>query len=101
MRLRRCEGKWLMKRSLRRYLPDDILYRQKMGFVTPISAWFRGPLAGEGEALARSRTLADIGWFDLPTLARMAADHRAGRAEHGRTLWQFLMLEKSLTRLFG
>ncbi|MCL5460224.1 hypothetical protein M3M33_16425, partial [Loigolactobacillus coryniformis] len=62
---------------------------------------FRGPLAGEGEALARSRTLADTGWVDLPMLARMAADHRAGRAEHGRTLWQFLMLEKSLSRLFG
>ena len=101
MRLRQGEGKWLMKRSLRRYLPDDILYRSKMGFVTPISAWFRGALAGEGEALARSRTLADTGWFDLPVLGRMAADHHAGRAEHGRTLWQFLMLEKSLQRLFG
>ena len=100
-RLRGGEGKWLMKRSLERFLPREILYRPKMGFVTPIGAWFRGALAEEAAGLARSRTLADTGWFDLSVLARMAADHRAGRAEHGRTLWQFLMLDKSLKRLFG
>lgn len=100
MRLRRGEGKWLMKRSLERFLPRDILYRPKMGFVTPVSAWFRGQLAWQAAALARSGTLAETGWFDLPRLARLADDHRAGRAEHGRTLWQFLMLEKSVARLF-
>ena len=101
MRLRRGEGKWLMKRSLERHLPREILHRPKMGFVTPVSAWFRGPLADTAAGLAHSRLLAETGWFDLTVLATLAADHRAGRAEHGRTLWQFLMLERSLQRLFG
>ena len=101
MRLRRGEGKWLMKRSLGRHLPRDILYRPKMGFVTPISAWFRDPLASQAAALAHSRVLEETGWFDLPALGELAAAHRSGRAEHGRTLWQFLMLERSLARLFG
>ncbi|HEX8384293.1 MAG TPA: XrtA/PEP-CTERM system amidotransferase [Sphingomonas sp.] len=101
MRLRRGEGKWLMKRSLERHLPREILYRPKMGFVTPVSAWFRGPLADTAAGLVHSRLLNDTGWFDLDTLATLAADHRAGRAEHGRTLWQFLMLERGLQRLFG
>lgn len=101
LRLRGGEGKWLMKQALRPYLPRDILRRPKQGFVTPVSAWFRGALAGEAAALSRSRTLADTGWFDLPQLARLAEEHRAGRAEHGRTLWQFVMLERSLKHLFG
>ena len=101
MRLRGGEGKWLMKRSLERYLPKDILYRPKMGFVTPISAWFRGALAAEAEGLARSRTLVDSGWLDMKTVARLAEEHRSGRADHGRTLWQLLMLERSARRLFG
>ncbi len=101
LRLRGGEGKWLMKKALERYLPREILYRPKQGFVTPVSAWLRGPLAGQAAALARSRTLAQTGWFDLDRLARIADDHRAGRADHGRTLWQFVMLEKSLARLFG
>ncbi|MEA1013566.1 XrtA/PEP-CTERM system amidotransferase [Sphingosinicella sp. LY1275] len=101
MRLRRGSGKWLMKRALGRYLPDDILHRRKMGFVTPVSAWFRGPLAGEAAGIARGSALAETGWFDEAAIARVAADHRAGRADHGRLLWQLLMLDRSLQRLFG
>ncbi len=101
MRLRRGSGKWLMKRALGRYLPDEILHRRKMGFVTPVSAWFRGPLAGEAAGIARGSALAETGWFDEAAIARVAADHRAGRADHGRLLWQLLMLDRSLQRLFG
>jgi asparagine synthase (glutamine-hydrolysing) len=99
-RLRRGQGKWLMKKAMERYLPRDILYRPKMGFVTPVSAWFRGALADEAAGLAASRTLGDTGWFDPSAIATLAADHRNGRAEHGRTLWQLVMLDRSLARLF-
>jgi asparagine synthase (glutamine-hydrolysing) len=99
-RLRRGTGKWLMKKSLEEYLPSEILYRRKMGFVTPVSAWFRGPLAGQAAAVAHSPVFAQLGWFDPTAMARIAADHRAGKAEHGRLLWQLLMLERSLQRLF-
>lgn len=101
MRLRGGQGKWLMKKVLEPYLPRDILYRPKMGFVTPISAWFRGALADEAARLEKSGLLRETGWFDLTEIGRLATDHRSGRAEHGRTLWQMLMLERSLARLFA
>jgi asparagine synthase (glutamine-hydrolysing) len=101
MRLKGGSGKWLMKEALGRYLPREILHRRKMGFVTPVSAWFRGALADEAAAVARSPALAELGWFDGQRIAELAAAHRSGRAEHGRLLWQLLMLEKSLQRLFG
>jgi asparagine synthase (glutamine-hydrolysing) len=101
MRIKSGQGKWLMKKALEPWLPRDILYRPKMGFVTPISAWFRTALADEAANLAKSKVLGSTGWFDLSTVQALAEDHRSGRAEHGRTLWQLLMLERSLTRLFG
>ncbi len=101
LRLRGGSGKWLMKRALEGRLPRDILHRRKMGFVTPVSHWLRGPLAEQAAAIARSPALAETGWFDGGAIARLAEEHRTGRAEHGRTLWQLLMLEKSLQRLFG
>ena len=72
-----------------------------MGFVTPIGAWFRGPLAGEAAAVARSPALAELGWFDEAAIARIAEEHRSGRSDHGRLLWQLLMLDRSLQRVFG
>lgn len=101
MRLRHGEGKWLMKRGMERYLPRDVLYRPKMGFVTPVSAWFRGSLAGVASDLARSRALTSTAWFDMSAIQRIADDHQAGRSEHGRTLWQLMMLDRAMARLFG
>jgi len=101
MRLRGGSGKWLMKRALATRLPQEILGRRKMGFVTPVSAWFRGPLAAEAAAVARSAAFAETGWFDADTIAGIAEAHKSGRSDHGRLLWQLLMLEKSLRRLFG
>ncbi len=70
-----------------------------MGFVTPVSAWFRGPLADEAAGIAQGSALASLGWFDANAIARLAEDHRRGRSDHGRLLWQLLMLEQSLRHL--
>ncbi len=99
LRTQRGQGKWLMKRTMRRYLPDDILYRPKQGFVTPIAQWFRGPLAGAAQAIGEGAGLARTGWFDGERVTALAAAHVAGRADHSRLLWQLLMLEKALGRL--
>jgi asparagine synthase (glutamine-hydrolysing) len=96
MRLRGGQGKWLLKQTMKRYLPDDILFRQKQGFVTPVSAWFRGPLAGQARAIAAGSTLGQLGWFNPKAIGGLAEDHIAGKADHGRLLWQLLMLDRSL-----
>lgn len=99
MRIRKGQGKWLMKRTMRRYLPDDILYRPKQGFVTPIAQWFRGPLAGSARSIGESAALARTGWFDGKRLNALAAAHISGVSDHSRLLWQLLMLDRSLSRL--
>ena len=101
MRVKGTTGKAVLKRAMEPYLPRDILYRPKMGFVTPVSQWFRGALAGEARALATSSTLARSGWFDMAEIERVVAAHQSGRRDHGRLIWQYFMLEKSLARLFG
>ncbi len=98
MRVKGSTGKHLLKKSLERYLPRDILYRPKQGFVTPIAEWLRGPLAGAARGIA-SGGLAQTGFFDATAISAMAEAHIAGRADHSRTLWQLLMLEKSLGQL--
>lgn len=101
LRIRGGQGKWLMKKALEATLPHDTLYRPKMGFVTPISAWFRGALADEATRIVTKSTLVDTGYFRAEVLQRMVAEHRSGRADHGRLIWQLLMLDKALVRVFG
>jgi len=99
MRVRGGQGKWLMKQTMRRYLPDDILFRSKQGFVTPIAQWLRGPLAGAARGISESAALARTGWFESGKLQSIAEAHIAGRSDASRLLWQLLMLDKSLDQL--
>lgn len=99
MRVRGTTGKWLVKHTMRRYLPDDVLFRPKMGFVTPIAQWLRGPLADETRNLASDGVLSRTGWFDARFIDNLAKAHLSGRFDHSRLIWQLLMLRKSLARL--
>lgn len=99
LRIRGLQGKWLMKQAMRATLPDDILFRPKQGFVTPIAQWLRGPLAGDAQAIASSAALGRTQWFDKARIGSIAEAHISGRSDHSRLLWQLLMLDRSLTRL--
>ena len=101
LRVHRGQGKYLLKKTMEQYLPNDILYRPKMGFVTPIAQWFRGPLAETARDIASGGNLARTGGFDSKAMRTVAGDHIAGRSDNSRLLWQLLMLPKSLSRVFG
>jgi asparagine synthase (glutamine-hydrolysing) len=91
MKLRGGEGKWLLKKAMEPFLPKPILYRPKMGFVVPVAEWLRGDLGSEIDGGGA--------WCAPGFVAEALAAHRSGRAEHGRLLWQVLMLDRSLKRL--
>ncbi|KWV93073.1 XrtA/PEP-CTERM system amidotransferase [Erythrobacter sp. YT30] len=99
MRVRGKTGKYLLKRSMEDRLPRDILYRPKRGFVTPIAAWFRGPLSNKAREIVSRSAMAEAGWFNQGHLESLADAHIAGRADNSRILWQLLMLDRSTKRL--
>ena len=56
LRLRGYNTKYLLKKLAARYVPPEIVYRKKRGFVMPISGWLRGELAGSMRAVLQSRS---------------------------------------------
>ncbi len=101
VKLKGREGKHLFKKALEPILPNDILYRPKMGFGVPISAWFRGPLRERVRTQLVDGGLAESGLFEPAVVARLVDEHQSGRREHSATLWSLLMFESSLRQLMG
>ena len=98
-RIKGRQGKWLLKHTMERMLPHDVLYRPKQGFVTPIAEWLRGPLQAEALGIANSGVLGEAGWFSTSHIKYLAKKHISGKADHSRLLWQLIMLERSLKRI--
>ncbi|MES2537644.1 MAG: XrtA/PEP-CTERM system amidotransferase [Pseudomonadota bacterium] len=99
MKLRGNEGKYVFKKSLQPYLPDDILYRDKMGFSIPLASWFRGPLRQRLSDALLGQTLANTGMFNREFLKEMLDQHQSGRRDYSAPLWTLLMFEAFLRNL--
>lgn len=90
------EGKAVLKRVLEPLLPAEILYRPKQGFSVPLAAWLRDGLHSRLDAVLDRSAVTESGLFDVPTLRRLADEHRRGRRDHGRALWSVLMFDAFL-----
>ncbi len=93
VKLRGGEGKHLLKESLRPLLPEEVLFRKKMGFAVPLDVWFRGSLRDHILEVVKGPRLAESGFFDPATLHRLVADHQSGRRDHSAPLWSLLMFD--------
>ncbi|MBS1139941.1 MAG: Asparagine synthase, glutamine-hydrolyzing [Proteobacteria bacterium] len=90
------EGKYLLKKAMEPYLPNDVLYRPKMGFAVPLARWFRGPLKQRvHESLLGSR-LAETGWFNTGYLEHLLNAHANGSRDYSASIWTLLMFETFL-----
>jgi len=95
-KLQSGEGKALFKSALRPYLPDDILYRPKMGFAVPLIGWFRGPLRQRVRDAILGDRLASTGIFDVAVLHQLVDQHQSGLRDHSAALWSLLMFDAFL-----
>lgn len=96
MKLHGGEGKYILKKALEPYLPDDIMYRPKKGFSIPVAAWFRGPLRAQVRAAVLSPLLLDTGIFNAAYLRHMVDQHESGANDYSASLWSVMMFEAFL-----
>ena len=92
------EGKWLFKRALEPHLPQEVLYRPKMGFAVPLASWFRGPLRARIRDAVLGERLLDTGLFERRAVAQLVDQHQSGVRDHSGPLWSLLMFDAFMSR---
>jgi asparagine synthase (glutamine-hydrolysing) len=93
MKLRRLTTKYVLRRSMKRVLPEPILTRPKMGFPAPIGAWFRGEYRWVIDDYALGARSRDRGVFDPEFVRYLAAEHQSGARDHSQRLWSLVNFE--------
>ncbi|WP_305073909.1 XrtA/PEP-CTERM system amidotransferase [Propionivibrio sp.] len=96
LKLKRGEGKYLLKKAMEPYLPRDIMYRPKMGFAVPLARWFRGPLKQRVRDSLLDGRIAESGLFNPLAIRQMVEQHESGRRDHSTPLWTLLMYDAFL-----
>ncbi len=91
MKVRNAKGKWLLRKVLYRYVPEELIERPKMGFGVPVGAWIRGPLRDWAESLLDERRMREDGLVDVDRIREMWRAHVTGQTDWSQHIWTVLM----------
>lgn len=93
VKIRRRQGKWILRQALYRRVPKPLVARPKRGFIVPIESWLRGPLRDWAEDLLDASRLRIEGFFHVAPIRERWAEHITGRRQWDRSLWDVLMFQ--------
>lgn len=90
-------GKWILRETVHRRVPRQIMQRPKTGFSLPIDQWLRGPLRDWAESLLDQNQLKEGGILDPVATRHLWQQHLTGKLRAHHAIWDILMLQAWLT----
>jgi len=85
-------SKYIFKKAVEPYLPNDVIYRKKMGFGVPTDHWFRNELKEMTYDTLLSRRALERGYFNRDYIQSLLDRHQSGE-NWQYLIWNLLMLE--------
>lgn len=93
-RLKKGITKYIIKKAMEGYLPNEIIHRKKMGFPTPLATLFKGDLQNYSRDIIDSDKFHNRGYFKPMMVRKLLDEHANGTADHHKVLWQLVVLEE-------
>jgi asparagine synthase (glutamine-hydrolysing) len=86
-------SKWVVKELARRYLPDAIVDRPKVGFKVPLDRWFREGLRDTVRSLLLDNDAFVPELLDRRAVNRLVTAHESGERNEDIRIWTLMSLE--------
>jgi len=93
MKLNRSRTKIIMRRAVRRLVPDLVLEKPKEGFSIPMKHWLGSSLKPMMLDLLAENSVHQRGYFKPQVVSTWMREHLDGRANHSHRLWALMVLE--------
>lgn len=91
-KVRNGTAKYLLKKAVEGIIPDNLIYRKKMGFGAPMEQWLRGNFGREAKSTLLNSTLFDRGYFDRQYVQELFVNHISGEANNSLLIWSLFNL---------
>lgn len=72
--------KYLLKKLASRYVPKEVIYREKKGFAVPLNIWFKTVLKNFAEELLKNNECEE--YFDKDYVRQLWSEHIAGEKDN-------------------
>ena len=85
--------KGLLRLALKGVLPEALLNKPKQGFMLPLAAWLRGPLAALCDDLLAAPRIQRRGWLDPAAVVELVSRQRKGETNLSHRIYALMVLE--------
>ena len=85
--------KYILKETLRGLVPNEVMFRPKMGFGIPIDVWFRGKLKDFAYDTLLSEKAINRGLFKKEAIKDILDEHVNTQINHAYRIWALITLE--------
>lgn len=92
-KIRNGTQKFLMKELLRRYIPDDLVYRRKWGFPAPVGEWLYRDLSYLLNKWLDDGNINRQGIFNAAEINKMKKSFLSGKKFHYKRLWAIIVFQ--------
>ena len=99
-RVNRLLTKYAFRLATKKYLPDEVAHKKKLGFPTPIRIWLREDKYYERVKAAFSSPAAEK-YFNAAELIKLLDTHKAGKRDNSRKIWTVYIFLVWYGQFFG
>ena len=93
--------KYILKEALRGIVPDEVMFRPKMGFGVPIAHWFRGELKDYAREKLLDGQLVKRNLFKRSAIENILHTHASTDVNFSPHIWALLTLELWFEEFFN
>jgi asparagine synthase (glutamine-hydrolysing) len=93
LKLHRLTGKYLLKKSMERILPREIIKRPKKGFNMPVAHWLTSELRDLALDMFSEEHITRQGFFNYTYVKHLFDEHLSRRRDNRKLLWTLLIFQ--------
>jgi asparagine synthase (glutamine-hydrolysing) len=93
LKIKNSETKYILKKAMGGILPDEILYRKKMGFGVPLVHWFKRDLTTYARDVLLSNDARQRGIFNPSYVESLLDKHQKKGRDLSARIWALLFFE--------
>ena len=96
LKLKNDIGKYILKKTMGKYLPTSIINRKKRGFSVPLEEWFKKDLKEYVNDKLFNKNGLLTNYFNIDYISKLVGDHNMGVRSFNHHIWSLLFFNEWL-----
>lgn len=95
------ETKYILKKTMGKYLPNEVIYRPKTGFGAPVRKWITEDLDDMINDRLSQKKINERGIFNYKSIKKLIIENRNGKIDASYSIWSLLAIDSWMNQFNG